>query len=102
MTSAGQSFGEEIPGKDTGKCKERVRNSLGGKAGKLIEDKREHHHRRDGADDRPSCAKKRLLIPDLDIPPDKKIEQLAVFPQLRQMDCREGLRSLYDEWFDHV
>ena len=45
-------------------------------------------------DDRPQRAEHRLLVADLDVAPHKKIQQLAVAPELRQMYALPRSRRL--------
>ena len=47
---------------------------------------REHQHRQEGLENRPGRPEQRLLVSDLDVPPDEKVEELAVDPEFSHFE----------------
>ena len=56
------------------------------------EDEREDDHREEGLQDRPGDADRRLLVADRDVAPDEPAQQLAVLPQLANVEVRPPRR----------
>ena len=65
-----------------------------GKFGELAEDEREDDHRQERLEDRPGDADRRLLVADLDVAPDERAEQLAVVPELADVEVRPAWAGL--------
>ena len=59
---------------------------MSGHAPELAEEDAEDHHGHDRLKDRPAGAKDRLLVADLDVPPDEEKEQLAEAPQFTDVE----------------
>src|SRR5258707_227332 len=66
-------------------------------AAEAAEEDREGEGGRQRLNDGPRRAEDRLLVADLDVAPDEKEEQLAVRPELRQIQHLQGAGSLEPE-----
>jgi len=66
---------------------------------KTSEDDREEQRGRDRLDDRPEAAQHRLLVANFDVAPDEEVQQLAVAPELRQVQALPGLSRLDPQAF---
>ena len=60
-------------------------------AGDVAEDDGEQDHRQERHDERPERAEDRLDVAHLDVAPDEEAEQLAVVPDLAQLDEEAAL-----------
>ena len=81
--------GREVrPEQESGIDEDRVLLALGGEVRELPEDEREHDHRQERLQDRPRDADERLLVANLYVAPHEAAEQLAVVPQLAQVEAR--------------
>src|SRR5882724_5122944 len=54
--------------------------------GKLTEEQGEHQHRRQGLQDCPRGAQRRLLVAHLEVAPGQKVQQLMVGPQIAESE----------------
>ncbi len=48
--------------------------------------------------DHPAYANGSLLVPDFDLPPDQKVQQLAILPQRRPIHIEETASILDDQF----
>ena len=96
---AGEGSGEEVPGQQAGEGEHGVGHAVGAAADAehLVEDDREDDHRDDGVQHGPQHAQHGLLVADEDVPPGEEVEQLAVLPQLAELQPHPALRRLDDE-----
>ena len=82
-------WAKNVQGKQAAVGEERVRQPVGGHPGEPAEEDREDHHRHEGLQDRPGGAERGLLVAHLDVAPDQEVEQLAVLPELPELEAGE-------------
>ena len=97
--------GEEVPGQQAAEAEDRVRARR--RAGllipqRLVEDDREDDHREERLQHGPGDAQHRLLVADEDVAPGEEVEQLAVLPELAQLERRPAALALdtYEALFE--
>src|SRR5262249_15284713 len=83
---AAERGGEVHPGDQRGVSEDRVGQAFGRYASQAAEEDAEDDHRHEWLDHRPGRADRGLLIADLEIAPDEEVEQLAVLPELTQVE----------------
>src|SRR5215472_16490628 len=82
------------PGNKRGEIKNGIRKAVGRKFGEAPEEKSENEHVEDWLQDDPEDADGSLLVADLDVAPNKEIEQLAVGPDFTQAQLKEAAGRL--------
>ncbi len=68
-----QASGEEVPRQESCVGENRIWNFTGGYSRQLTEEKGEDDHHEYGLDHSPGYSQDRLLVADLDIPPDEEV-----------------------------
>ncbi len=72
---------------------DRIRHAVRREVGEPAEDEREDDHREEGLEDRPGHPDGRLLVAHRDVAPDERSQQLAVVPQLPDVEVRPARRG---------
>ena len=85
VAADGYGVGEERPWKQSRVRENRIRNSVRWHLGQPAEDKREHQHREQRLKNRPGGAEQSLLVADLHVTPDQEIEEIAVAPEVEEV-----------------
>src|SRR6266536_4970658 len=75
------------------KRKDRIRNPIGRHLPEASKKDTEDHHRQERLNDGPGRAERGLFVTHLDVAPDKKVEQLAIFPKLIEFERNPALRG---------
>ena len=88
--------GEVCPGKQRRVREYRIRDAVRGEVRELPEDECERNHRQERLQDRPRDADRRLLVANGDVAPGEPEQQLAVVPQLGDVEMRPARRGLDD------
>ncbi len=82
----GQAIGEKGPGDQGGVAEDRVGHAVGGHLGQAAEEDAEDDHGEKGLQDSPAGAQHGLLVADLDITPGQEVGQVAVLPEIAQVE----------------
>src|SRR6185503_9554090 len=90
-----QAVGEEGPGHQRREAEERIRNAIGRNLRQVPEEDTEYDHRKERLYDGPGSPECSLLVTNLDVAPDKKVEQLAVFPKVLKFERNPAFRRRY-------
>ncbi len=86
--------GKQRPRHERGICEHWIGKAVRGHPGQMAEKDGEDHHREERLDDRPGRAEHRLLVADLDVTPDEKVQELAVLPQVAELEGNPAARGL--------
>src|SRR5713101_3581978 len=89
-----QGVGEISPGDKRGKIENGIREALGGELGEASEEKSKDEHGKDGLENDPEDTDGGLLVADLDVAPDEKVEELAVGPDFAEAKLEEAAGRL--------
>ncbi len=82
----GQPVGKECPGHQRRVGEDRIGDAVRRHARQAAKEEAEDHHGQEGLDDGPGRAQHRLLVAHLDVAPGQEVEQLAIVPQLAQLE----------------
>ncbi len=85
LAGLGQGVGEQPPGQQRRQGEDRVGHAAGRQLQEVAEDQAEQPHGEQGLQDRPGGPQGGLLVAHLDIAPGEEVEQLAVAPQVAQL-----------------
>src|SRR5581483_8383119 len=77
---------EQEPRNERRERKHGVRHTAGGQVSELAEHDREHRRLEQRLQDHPRRPDRRLLVTDLHISPDEEVQELAVLPQLTEIE----------------
>ena len=87
---------EDGPRKERRAREDRIWNAVRGEVGELPEDEGEDDHRQERLDHRPGDPDRGLLVAHRDVPPDEPAQQLAVVPELRDVEVRPAGGRAYN------
>src|SRR5581483_11270988 len=93
LSAASDGAREIIPRQESRERKDRVRQIVRREFGEIAKDERKDNRRRQRLQRDPRDAEYRLLVAHLDIAPHQKIQQLAIFPHIVQMQRRPPARG---------
>ena len=86
----GEAVGEVLPADDAGEVEERLGEAVGGDLRDAAEDDHEHDRGEGGLDEEPRRAEDGLLVLGDDVALDEEGEEVAVVPELAQVEAQEG------------
>src|SRR5262249_887556 len=85
IATVGYGIGKEGPKQQPTVSEDWIRYSFGFNARKTTEQQRENQHRQQALQDRPRHPQHPLLVTHLNVSPGKKIEQLAIMPEIAKL-----------------
>jgi len=90
----GEPVGEEGPWHEAGEAEDRIGHAVPRNAGETPEEQAEDDHREERLDDCPTGAERRLLVANGDVAPRQEAQQLAIAPDLAQIQRCQAAAAL--------
>lgn len=92
-----EALREIIPQRDTGQIEQRGRNSIGADFGNVAKHDHVDQRGHDGLHKEPNRSQDGLLINGDDVPFNKHVQQVAVFPNLLEIHVQQMTLGTYDQ-----